>query len=144
MKKVDVAAGVFTLSLSGFYYFKITKLERRGFTSGELGPEVFPTLIIVPFAVLGGLLFVRGLIRRSETKEGGGGYWGQMAISMLSCIGYVVLLSQVGFLLATVLFLVLFVWLYGARKIWVIAAASIIPTAVIYLVFWRVFHILLP
>jgi hypothetical protein len=144
MIKPDTVSACLALALSGLYYYKITGLEKRGFKSGELGPEVFPTLVVIIFAGLATILLVKGLVSKPEKREKLTRNWRRMAISMLSCVGYVALLSQAGFLIATAVFLVFFVWLYGARKIWVIAAASVVPTAVIYLVFWKFFHILLP
>ena len=141
-----MGAAVLGLSLAGFYYYRVSLLETRGFTSGELGPKVFPTLLVVIFSFLSILLLLNGLSRAPE--EGNTrlkrGDWTKGALCILFSVGYLVTLFRFGFLISTPIFLSLFVWLYGGRKIKVIVPAALIPTIAIYVIFWKFLKIFLP
>jgi hypothetical protein len=146
MQRGDVSAAVFALFLAIIYAYKILQLETRGFTSGELGPQVFPTILVIIFASLALLLLIKGLIKGDDQKHKT--LSSKERINVVLCIFFLITyffaLTQFGYMWTTPLFLAIFVWLYGGRSLIVIVGASLVPSVVIYLFFRKIFNVLLP
>lgn len=143
MRRADFAIGLGLLAFAAFYFqqsFAIT----RGFASDRLGPAFFPRLLAGTLAALAITLIVRAVSGRSDPTRPppirGGVFAGIMALTVV----YALLMPRMGFVLATAVLLGVVIWLLGLRRLTVLAAAAVGMTLVLYVVFGRALHVLLP
>ena len=158
----NIIIGIILLIASAFYYFSTSEFPPPSKTE-NLGPAFFPTLLAAALALLALLLILSSLFFRGATgKEKGGAViqgaerleedsFSVESVSykfLLGTIGlsflYVGLLSILGFLISTPLFLIILIRLLGYEK-WVnTLAASIGLTAALYLLFATALGVSLP
>ena len=158
----NIIIGIILLISSAFYYYSTTGFPPPSKTE-NLGPAFFPTLLAAVLAFLALLLILNSLFFRGvsgKEKEGAviqgaerleEDSFGVEQISykfLLGTIGlsflYVGLLSILGFLISTPLFLILLIRLLGYEK-WVNnLAASAGLTAALYLLFATALGVSLP
>ena len=162
MNWTNIIIGIILLIASAFYYFSTMDFPPPTKTE-NLGPAFFPTLLAVALALLSLLLVIAGLFPGGASRKGGDAAvikgaerleedsFGAENISykfLLGTIGlsflYVGLISILGFLISTPLFLILLIRLLGYEK-WVNnLAASICLTAALYLLFAVALGVTLP
>lgn len=154
--------GIILLAFSAFYYFSTWEFPPPSKTD-NLGPAFFPTLLAAALTLLSLLLILTGFFFRGKPgKEKGGAVvqgaerleedsfsaddvsgrflYGTIVMSFL----YVGLLSVLGFLVSTPLFLIILIRLLGYEK-WVNnLAASVGLTAALYLLFATALGVSLP
>ena len=63
---------------------------------------------------------------------------------MLLCIAYAALLPHLGFIFASMLFLAALIWFLGERKIWLLAAISVVMPLLLYVIFGVLLSVRLP
>lgn len=151
-------------SISGYLFFTATRIEfhRR---AGTLGPDFWPKLVLglliatclyeivrsVLFRGRGGAAGVlQDLVEESEAK-GGGGFvhagarspWTLAAGIALTAL-YVWVIQQLGFFVATTLYVFAFIALGGYRRWGVNAAVTLIGTALMMFFFMKVVYVSLP
>lgn len=158
----NIIIGVLLILFSAFYYFSTGEFPPPSKTE-NLGPAFFPTLLAVTLALLSLLLILGSFrFRGRSAKEKGGAViegaerleedafsaddvsnrylYGTIVMSFL----YVGVLTTLGFLLSTSLFLVILIRLLGYDK-WVnTLAASAGLTAALYLLFAVALSVSLP
>ena len=158
----NIIIGVILLISSAFYYLSTIEFPPPSKTE-NLGPAFFPTLLAVTLAFLALLLILNSLFFRgaSGKEKGGAVIQGAERLEedsfstddvsykfLIGTIGlsflYVVLISILGFLISTPLFLIILIRLLGYEK-WVNnLAASIGLTAALYLLFATALGVSLP
>ena len=67
-----------------------------------------------------------------------------VAVVMLLCIAYAALLPHLGFILTSMLFLAAFIWFLGERRIWLVAAISLVMPLLLYGIFGVLLSVRLP
>jgi putative tricarboxylic transport membrane protein len=162
MRWSNIIIGIILLIASAFYYSSTTGFPPPSKTE-NLGPAFFPTLLAAALAFLSLLLIVNSfLFRDASEKEGGGAViqgadrleedsFGAEEISyrfLFGTIGlsflYVGLLSLLGYLISTPLFLIILIRLLEYKKWKNTVAASIGLTAALYLLFATALGVSLP
>lgn len=158
----NIIIGIILIIFSAFYYFSTSEFPPPSKTE-NLGPAFFPTLLAASLAILSLLLILTSFFfRREPGKEKGGAViqgaerleedsfsaddvsnkflFGTIAMSFL----YVGVLSILGFLISTPLFLIILIRVLGYEK-WVNnLAASVGLTAALYLLFATALGVALP
>lgn len=111
-----------------------------------IGPSGFPKFIAVVLAILGLAQTVTALSSGVEApkfnvdKRAAGLFAAAVAMS----VAYVMLVTQIGFIILTPLLLIGLMFLFGERSILKMAVIAIITTACVWLLFTEVFMIFLP
>ena len=111
-----------------------------------IGPSGFPKFIAVVLAILGLAQTVMALSSGVEApkfnvdKRAAGLFAAAVAMS----VAYVMLVTQIGFIILTPLLLIGLMFLFGERSILKMAVIAIITTACVWLLFTEVFMIFLP
>lgn len=158
----NIIIGIILLISSAFYYYSTMDFPPPSNTE-NLGPAFFPTILAVLLAFLALLLILNSfLFRGASGKEKGGAViqgaerseedssgtdeisytflFGTMGLSFL----YVALISTLGFLISTFLFLIILIRFLGYEK-WVNnLTSSFVLTAVLYLLFATALGVSLP
>lgn len=158
----NVVIGIILLIVSAFYYLSTTGFPPPTKTD-NLGPTFFPLLLATILAVLALLLILDSLVSRGASRNEEGGavikgaerleedsfgaeqisykfLFGTIGLSIL----YVGLISVLGFLISTTLFLITLIRFLGYEK-WVNnVAASVGLTAALYLLFVTALGVNLP
>ena len=111
-----------------------------------IGPSGFPKFIAVVLAILGLAQTVMALSSGVEApkfnvdKRAAGLFAAAVAMS----VAYVMLVTQIGFIILTPLLLIGLMFLFGERSIVKMLIISVITTACVWLLFTEVFMIFLP
>lgn len=118
-----------------------------------IGPGFYPTLVLVFMAAMCGMLVLQDVLAQrrasSEQVEATGERAYGLVIAAFAVVGaYIVLLPEIGFRLATVLFVAAFqLVLERPRTAWqwlMLAIIAVATSAVTYLVFDQYLSVLLP
>ncbi|MGH2399651.1 MAG: tripartite tricarboxylate transporter TctB family protein [bacterium] len=143
MRRADLAIGT-GLLVFAIVYFQLSFAITRGFASDRLGPAFFPRLLALTLAVLAMVLIVRAVSGRSDPSRPPairvGVFLGLLGLLVL----YALLLPHLGFVLTTPVLVAGAIWLLGLRQWGSLAGTAVGVTAVLYLVFARTLHVLLP
>ena len=135
---LGIALGVYSL-----YKFYTAAVK----TSWIMSPYLFP-LLLSAFTVLVSLSLLLEAVHelRAAAKEDGKGKMNlkNVAVVMLLCIAYAVLLPHLGFIFASMLFLAALIWFLGERKIWLLAAISVVMPLLLYVIFGVLLSVRLP
>jgi hypothetical protein len=106
------------------------------------------TMAACLYEILKIVLFQRGkaLVGNAEADkaEAPRRYAGLLIIGALMTVAYVYLLHILGFTFCTILYLALFMVVGRYRKVWVIAANSVIGTLLFVVIFMKVVYVSLP
>ncbi len=143
MRRADLLIGIALLVFAVLYYresFEITV----GFAADRLGPRFFPRLLAVALGLCGLGLIRRSLTGRSDAEPLPPVRVGQFVLTLGITLAYAILLPSLGYPIATVLYVGALIWLLGYRNLVGLAATSAGVTAVLYIVFARALHVLVP
>jgi putative tricarboxylic transport membrane protein len=144
---------VVVLLVSAYFY---VLAGRFGFVAraGTLGPDFWPklllglTMAVCLYEIAKTALFHRGKELEDDAGEEKAGapqrYPGLLIIGTLMTVAYVYFVSILGFILCTFLYLVLFMVVGRYRKVWVIAANSVIGTILFVVIFMKAVYVSLP
>lgn len=145
----------YTIVLLVSVYFYVLA-GRFGFVAkaGSLGPDFWPklflglTILVCLYEIVKTTLFHRGTALKEdageEKEEVPKRYLGRLMIGTLLTLGYVYFVSILGFILCTFLFLPLFMIVGRYRKVWLIAANSVIGTVLFVVIFMKAVYVSLP
>jgi putative tricarboxylic transport membrane protein len=150
IKRIIPYAVVLLVSIY-FYYLagQFGVVTRRG----NLGPDFWPKLILgltmaaCMYEIAKTVLFHRGKAEddgAEKKAESPKRYPGLLIIGTLMTVAYVYFLNTLGFILSTLLYLALFMAVGRYRKVWVIAANSVIGTVLFAVIFMKVVYVSLP
>lgn len=113
----------------------------------KTSPYLFPVLIAIFIGALSFSLVADGIrqIKSSEKDSDKiAAQWKGVVYTILVSVLYYVIMSVITFIPATILFLVAMMLYLGERRIWLIAAVSIISSLAIYIIFGMLLHVMLP
>lgn len=143
----EIVAGCVVFFGSLALYIVATRFpELGGYES--LGPDFWPRWVLGGLVVLGLLLVGQGLERKrtgadvhlwKDTKNPR-----RLLTGIALLLGYLALINVLGFTLATLLFLVLLIYVLGGRHVTALAVAPVVVTAAILLIFGRILFVPLP
>lgn len=146
MKKAqlaDLIMGILLMVLAAFWFFKATKMVKLEY---GIGPGGYPKFISIGLFILALILTVQSLkkglpkwqgnINRREVLR--------QIIFLVVTFVYIRLMSILGFLILTPVYLFFQCWLFGYRKYIVAGIMSVGLTAGIYYMFRVIFLIMLP
>lgn len=146
---------------AGYLYYVATNFEFQA-RAGTLGPDVWPKAILALIIITCLYKIAAGLIARAQHTDIGGvledfvgeGDQGAAApleshpflllAGMALTVLYVMFIQKLGFFVATVPYIALFVILGGYRRWGVIAMMSVIGTIVLLFFFMKVVYVSLP
>lgn len=126
--KQDKAIGLLLIVFSGFMYYQADKLPSPMFDT--LGADVFPKIVFVLLAIGGAILSAGQFFKECKTTGGrdadGGaqkpkssgrriGFYAFVIIGFLFFLLYVILMRYLGYLISTLLFLPVFMWVLSPR-----------------------------
>lgn len=143
MRRADLVIGLALLALAGVYYEQSLGIV-RGFASDRLGPAFFPRLLALVLAVLAVTLIVRAGSGRSDPAPLPPVRAGLFLTMLGLLVAYALLMPRVGFIVATPVLLGAVIWLLGLRAWPALTGTALGITLVLYLVFARALHVLLP
>ena len=146
MKKVNVILSALLIGFGIFYAYLTANLPDRNLPN-TLGSDFMPWVLVGCLLLLSLLLLIKTVFGGSpeqfdfsiSPKEGFG------VIFLTVCVfAYVKLMILIGFVLATPIFLALLMLITGSRKWKEIVIVSIFATFSIYLLFQKIFQVILP
>jgi putative tricarboxylic transport membrane protein len=146
MKKVNVILAALLIGLGIFYAYLAANLPDRNLPN-TLGSDFMPWVLAGCLLLLSLLLLIKTVFGSTpeqfdfsiSPKEGFG------VIFLTVCVfAYVKLMILIGFVLATPIFLALLMLITGSRKWKEIVMVSIFATFSIYLLFQKIFQVILP
>lgn len=143
MRRADLLIGIGLLIFAALYFresFEIT----AGFASDRLGPAFFPRLLAGALAASALGLIWRSLGGRSDATPLPPVRIGLFLWTVGLTLAYAFLLPSLGYLIATVLYVAAMIWLLGYHNLVGLVATTAGVTAVLYLVFARALHVLVP
>lgn len=146
----DIVAAALCLSVAAIGYFVLVPAAvyvPSKFAGTINSPAFLPNVL---FAMLGGLsviylahsLMVRR--RASHDQRRRLSDWGLAAGTALLCVGYVVGIFVVGMTVASALSVAATIYYFGERRVWIIAAISVVLPALLWLFFVKVAYVLMP
>lgn len=117
---------------------------------GQLGPGFWPQLLCAGIIVCALVRVAQKLHARAEPVSGAAKgeeedhfMWRRLALALVLVVGYVFGTVLLGYILATTLFFVAFVWLGGQRR-WYVAPLGLAVSLVFAFVFLKVVYVSLP
>jgi putative tricarboxylic transport membrane protein len=146
MKKVNVILAALLIGLGIFYAYLAANLPDRNLPN-TLGSDFMPWVLVGCLLLLSLMLLIKTVFGSTpeqfdfsiSPKEGFG------VVFLTVCVfAYVKLMILIGFVLATPLFLALLMLITGSRKWKEIVMVSIFATFSIYLLFQKIFQVILP
>jgi putative tricarboxylic transport membrane protein len=143
LRRADFFIGLGLLGFALVYYQQSFSII-RGFASDRLGPAFFPRMLAFALAALSLVLIARALAGRSDPSRPPEMRVGVFAAVIALLLVYAAVMPFVGFLLATPVLLATVIWLLGLRHWATTLGTALGVTAVLYVVFGRTLHVLLP
>lgn len=142
----DISAGIVLLMLSVLGYVAAGNLVDPQ-SPVKYGPDFFPKLVLSLLAITSFILLVNGIRKIKTSKE-------YMDINkrkilvilafIIILIGYIGLFFVTGFIISTIVFLLIGQWIFGVKKVVFLILTSISVPALLYFLFSTFFKIPLP
>lgn len=142
MRKVNIGAGlvITVLSIAGFIYAGKTSTPSQA----GLASNTFPQFLLVCLGICGVVLAATSYFKKSDAEAELHVEW-KTFLPVLVVLGvYVFLFKKVHFIISSVIFLAIELWLFGNRNWKVIIPVAILAPVIIYFLFTKAFHIILP
>lgn len=145
MRLANILVSIALLVFSGFYAILIARLPSRDLPH-TLGAAFVPWVLAGLLAILSLILLITTITSRDDNttvvlpKRDLFGITGLLLLIAL----YVKLMSYLGFIPVSLVFLGILTWAAGSRKPLGIAVFSITTTTIIYLLFQKFFGVQLP
>lgn len=114
-----------------------------------LSAALFPGIMTLMIALLGGVLVAQHFkskgkeVQKKNNSDSGLNMRNMWLVFFIS-LAYVFILPLLHFFIATVIYLAVFLYLTGERRVWMLGSLSLGTVAAIYLVFQRGLGVLLP
>lgn len=132
-KHIDMIFGAGMLALAGALWLETTRPQYEGIEALNNGfpPSFYPRILLTLWAVIAGLVFLRGLVSSGQVPRP---HMGKFLTAVGTTAAYVWLIGEIGFLLASYPFVFAFMLAQGYRNpIVVLAVGCVFPTAVWWL-----------
>lgn len=142
---VDISAGGILLLLSVAGYLMAGQFGNEN----PYGPDFFPKLILTLLAITSALLVVGAVLKLKKNSESSPiqidrSTVGKILLLVGVLIAYILLFFVAGFIVSTILFLLVAQWIFGVRKLVLLGTVSVVLPIVLYFVFTIAFKIPLP
>lgn len=141
MKDRDVVAGIALVVFSIIGVINSMKLPHLSATRMSAG--FYPGLLFILLGICGIILIFEGW-RRDTKVPISKFYWDKLIPIIVLFLVYAFLLGTLGFQISTIIFVFLFMFILGIRKIFTLIWVPLVSTFVIYYVFDKIFMIRLP
>ena len=146
MKKtifIDMLTGIGLMLLSAYWFIEATKMRK---VELGIGPGSYPKFIAFVLFFLALLLLLQSVIKGIPKPEGNMNRKAALRVFIFISVTfvYVQAMKTLGFILLTPVYLYFSCWFFQYRKKIAAALASVVITAVIYIVFSILFYIPLP
>lgn len=145
MRLANIIVSITLLVFSGFYAGLIARLPSRDLPH-TLGAAFVPWVLAGLLALLSLMLLVGSIISKSEDTAVSVPKRDLFGITglLLLIVVYVKLMSYLGFIPVSIVFLALLTWVAGSRKPLGILVFSVTATTIVYLLFQKFFNVQLP
>jgi uncharacterized membrane protein (DUF485 family) len=155
MKKGEIIFSGVCVAFFGFMLFETLDLLEKG-RAGEMGSGLWPFLALSAATVLSLLLMIASVKKaRAAAREGNSQPTAEdiaekkrqritVALSIVCFLAYILLMPWIGFILATLLYVLAFALALGERRRWVLTLSPLLVTAVIMGVFAKFITIPFP
>lgn len=142
-KNDKLIEGVLILALSIFFIKESFKLHSN--KSWALSPALFPLIITIALVFLSSLLIVRSLdekiVDRGQVNRE---RFMKLGLIIIISFLYVIILPKVHFLIGSMIYLMLFLFILGERNWYLLATISIITPIWIQYFFGNLLNVFLP
>jgi putative tricarboxylic transport membrane protein len=154
MKKGEVIFSAVCIAFFGFMLFETLELLGQG-RPGEVGSGLWPFMALAISTLLSVLMLITN-IRKSNAGEPGAQELTAeaiaakrraritVALSIVCFITYIIVTPWIGFIIATLFYILVFALVLGERRRWVLAISPVLMTAVIMGVFAKFITIPFP
>lgn len=146
MKKADIISGLIGIAIGAYVLLSAMNFPKDLIM--KIGPGFYPSFLAGGIIICSLVLIIKAFIGQSigeydpiTLKNSG---IRRVSISIAVIIIYCALLDLLGFIIATIPFIIIFMRMFGKHRIWEYAAVSIGITAGTYLVFEKVLLLTLP
>lgn len=156
MKKVnqyaDIISGLFVILFSVSMFAGAGMIQQRG-AGGGIGPRTMPQIIAALLAIVGVSILISGMKKLKTGAHQGGSFpehWADFRIVIFTLgllFAYVAVLTKLGFLIATAIYLFIQLCLFEnewKQRIGRNILVAVITSAGIYFLFRNVFSLMLP
>jgi hypothetical protein len=154
MKKGEIIFSVACVVFFGFMLTQTFDLLGQG-RAGEVGSGLWPFLALIAATLLSVLMLVQSIRKapdiapdRSESAAEDNAEKKRARVTVTLCIvcfiGYILTMPWIGFILATLFYIVAFALALGERRRWVLLVSPFLVTAVITAVFAKFITIPFP
>jgi putative tricarboxylic transport membrane protein len=155
MKKGEIVFSAACVAFFGFMLFDTLELIGKG-RAGEMGSGLWPFLSLSAATVLSLLLLIASVKKaRADSRESASELTADaiaekkrqritVALSIVCFLAYILLMPWIGFILATLLYVLAFALALGERRRWVLTLSPLLVTAVIMGVFAKFITIPFP
>ena len=154
MKKGEIIFSALCIAFFGFMLFETFELLGQG-RPGEVGSGLWPFMALAISTLLSILILIANI---RKYKAGGPGAQELTAeaiaakrraritvtLSIVCFITYIIVTPWIGFIIATLLYILVFALVLGERRRWVLAISPVLMTAVIMGVFAKFITIPFP
>lgn len=144
MKLSDLVIALLLIALSGYIFYE-TSSYPEPFVQGAPGASVFPNVLASCLIVLSVILFINGF--RDKKESTGITDWkalGKIGIDLALVIVFLVVLEAFDIFILMPLLLAATMIIMGEKSIKAVIALPLIFDLFVYVVFYRMFHVMLP
>ena len=134
MRVRDVSAALILIVFGVGYGYLTAGLPKRSLPNTP-DPSFFPWIITACLLILAAALLVQGLRAHRDARDGAdtGGSLRAPTVFLILFVAYVAALPFTGFVVASVPFFAVLVWLYGERRWgWICAYAVAVPVILVF------------
>jgi putative tricarboxylic transport membrane protein len=146
---------VFNFALFGvsIYLYYVAGTFRKVATYARIGPEFWPRAILLLIIFLSGILLIRSITSSIKSQKASAPENVSKGIAqepyrfllvILVSFGYAFGMGIIGFILSTILFQMVFLYLLKVKRFLSIVLISLLNTAILYIMFIRVLNMILP
>ncbi len=144
MRKGNIVVSIIMLILGGFVLYTTSSFPQVN--GNVVGPEFFPRIIAIGLLILGGILLIQNTIIKSEDKELKFFKKDNMKsyLVMLITLVYLIAMSFVGFVISSIIYLIILMIMYGIENKIKAVINSVVIVGIVYVVFNNLLSVPLP
>ncbi|MGI9258799.1 MAG: tripartite tricarboxylate transporter TctB family protein [Gammaproteobacteria bacterium] len=139
----DLLAGALLLIFGIGYGLLTLALPNRSLPNTP-GPALFPTIISAGLISLSIALIVRSVRKGESGATAAAVFERSQTLALAGFLAFIVVLPYAGFVAASIPFFAGMTWLYGERRVVVVAVSALLIPLLLYYVFRFGFQVLLP
>jgi putative tricarboxylic transport membrane protein len=154
MKKGEIIFSAVCIAFFGFMLFETFELLGQG-RPGEVGSGLWPFMALAISTLLSVLMLISNIRKSKAAGPGAQGLTAEavaekrraritVTLSIVCFLAYIIVTPWIGFIIATLLYILVFALILGERRRWVLAISPVLMTAVIMGVFAKFITIPFP